>query len=236
MREFENLQEQIGKSSLNSERKDRVLFQHLSLRQKLFSVEQYKEELLSFEQEKFLNAASQATTASSAIPTELPQKLPAGLELHFQLNRIIDGFVTNAKSIFDTLAREIEWLYQGPLGGDIYFSQWPSSQLRTRYSDSSLWDRIDAVKRQAWYEYLDALRSRTIHESLISTRFNLQFDPAIDTVPISNIYLPDDPRAWPMTYDNKNDLRRFTQDTHQNIIRFLEEVATAVKSDLPSIS
>lgn len=236
MHKFENLQKEIENCNLPTERKDRASFQHLSVRQKLFSVESYKEELLSFESAKFIDAASQSSTTSSGIPTHLPQQLPVGLQLHFQLNRIIDGFVTNAKSVFDTLARELQWLYEGPPQGDIYFSQWPPSRLPKRYSASLLWGKIDAVKQENWYTYLDVLRSSTIHESLISTRINLQFDPINNTVPISHIYLPDDPKVWPMTYTRQSDLKKFTQETHQNIIGFLEEIATIIKSDLPSIS
>lgn len=236
MHEFENLQKDIENSNLPPDRKERVLFQHLSVRQKLFSVESYKEELLSFESAKFIDAASQSFTTASGVPTQLPQQLPVGLQLHFQLNRIIDGFVTNAKSVFDTLAREIQWLYEGTPVDDVYFSQIPSSHLRTKYSSSLLWDKIDTLKQQDWYKYLDTLRSSTIHESLISTRYNLQFDPLTNSIPISNIYLPDNPKEWPITYAKQNDLKKFTQEIHRNIIDFLEKVATIIKNDLPTIS
>jgi len=236
MHRFENLQKQIDSCSLPSARKERASFQHLSVTQKLFSVEYYKEELLSFETARFIDAASQSSTISSGTPAQLPQQLPVGLQLHFQLNRIIDGFVTNAKSVFDTLARELQWLYEGTPQGDIYFSQWPSSGLRQRYSASSLWGKIDAVKQENWYIYFSALRSNTIHESLISTRINLQFDPINNTIPISHIYLPDDLNLWPRTYTRQSDLKKFTQETHQSITGFLEEIATIIESDLPNIS
>ena len=236
MHRFENLQKEIDNCSLPSTRKERASFQHLSVTQKLFSVEYYKEELISFETARFIDAASQSSTTSSGTPAQLPQQLPVGLQLHFQLNRIIDGFVTNAKSVFDTLARELQWLYEGTPQGDIYFHAWPPSGLPQRYSASLLWGNIDAVKEEKWYTYLNLLRSSTIHESLISTRINLEFDPITNTIPISHIYLSDDPKVWPMTYARQSDLKRFTEQTHQNITKFLEEIATITKNDLPNIS
>lgn len=236
MHEFESLIEQIENCNLSSTRKDRVVFQHLSVQQKLSSLDHYKEELLSFESSSFIDAVDLSSSSSSAVSTSPGQQPLRSRSVAFELNRILDAFVTNGRSVFDTLAREMEWLYAGSPKGDIYFSKWPSEKLQKRYLSSSFWKIVDAVKQEQWYQYLGVVRKSTIHECLISPRIRFELDPISGTVPISSIFLPDDPKVWPASYDQQHDLKRFVQETHQKITKFLEEVAITVRNDLPKIA
>lgn len=241
MTRFENLQNDIEQSSLSSERKERILHQHISVRQKIFSLEEYKNELLSFETVKFFEAMvsqSQTSTSSEVTAPELQSQLqlPDNLKLTFQLLRILDGFLANAKSVFDTFAREVYWLYEGEPISDIYFATMPLPEIKAKQPDSLLWDEINRVKQELWYQYLDTLRSSTLHESIIATRVNIQLDPLTKTIPISNIYLPDDPRVWPITHEKQKDLKSFVQQTFEGVIQFLEKAAVTVKNDLPNIT
>lgn len=237
MSEFENLQNDIQQSSLPLDRKERILHQHISVCQKNFSLDEYKNEFLSFETAEFFEIVSQSMTVSSGVLVPEPQlQLLDNLKITFQLLRIIDGFLANAKSVFDTFARELYWLYKGNPSSDIYFATMPLPELKLEQPNSTLWNKINHVKQEPWYQYLDTLRSSTLHESIISTRVNIQLDPLTNKIQISNIYLPDDPRAWPITYANQKDLKSFIQQTFEGIIRFLEEAAIIVRNDLANIT
>lgn len=92
MSEFENLQNDIQQSSLSPERKEHVLHQHISVRQKIFSLGEYKNELLSFETAVFLDIVSPPSMTASIVGVLVsgPQlQLQDSLKITFQLNRLV---------------------------------------------------------------------------------------------------------------------------------------------------
>ena len=151
---------------------------HKSVEQKLWSAN-YCSERLQFDFSYPYAAAPSSETQSvdsSSAQTSQSQR-PVDLENYCRFaNLYLDGFLMNAMSVLDTLARVINTLYyHGANSGDIYLLT-IYAKLAQSHPNSRLTSQLQSELNQPWLVDFRAYRTCTTHESLINIDVNLQFD------------------------------------------------------------
>jgi hypothetical protein len=184
---------------------------HLSVRQKLWSVDYFHSQIIELKPEILYE---QRTQGNTLVLDQYTDKEGFG----FYANLLLDGFLMNAMSAFDTLAHEIKLLYG--------FRRVPSKVYIHTIKDCLVRDHphraltmyLSRETAKPWFDTFATYRHCTTHESLVGS--NVHFDASLITGDLQQAYvpLPDDPRSKPFTYRRERELKSFCSKVNKRII------------------
>jgi len=165
------------------------------------------------------SSGRETLSVGSSITQTARVQAPPNMENYCRfINLHLDGFLMNAMSSLDTLARLIITVcYSGhPRLNKIYITN-IHPQLRVSHPNCMLTSQLLSELSQTWFRDFQAYRTCTTHESLIKYDVNLGFDQLHNTYRIPNLKLPDDPRAKPFTYRKRREVKTYCRTTNKRL-------------------
>ena len=193
------------------------LWFHLSVAQKLWSVDYFGDEIAGLQPAVFYEQLTQANTSRVQQSTD---KKSFGLHS----NLLLDGFLMNAMAVLDTLAHEIRVLYsfQGvqsktPSKPDRVYIGTVKDDLVKYHSGKHLTKYLSSELTKPWFGTFSRYRHCTTHESLIGSNVHLDVSAITGDLRQAVVPLPDDPKKRPFTYKSNRELKSYCEKTRDNI-------------------
>lgn len=197
---------------------------HLSVKQKLWSINYYYDEILKLRPEIHYLPRTKTT---SLIVDQSPNPEWFGL----YTNLLLDGFLMTSMSSLDTLAHEIRLLYifQNVLDR-LYITY--ISHLQRDHPNSYITDYLTREINKDWFRKFAKYRHCTTHESLVGASVDIRYgsitgDPQQATVPI-----PDDPTDRPLTFTENRELKSYCFTVRNHIIEMIRHSYYCIIQDI----
>ena len=199
---------------------------HLSVQQKLWSVDYFRERIKELEPEVLYKP--KGSQENILMVDQYQDKEWFGL----YANLILDGFLMNTMAALDTLAHEIKLLYTfPPLRPRIYIHT-IEQKLTSHHPSKSLTTYLSTELARPWFNTLSEYRHCTTHESLVGS--NVRADAALITGHIQQaiITLPDDPRNRPFTYRRNRELKSYCAKTRKGVTDLVRHSYYCILQDI----
>ena len=184
---------------------------HLSVAQKLWSVDYFQEQIDELEPEVLY------TPTGSQKNVLMVDQYQDRERFGLYANLILDGFLMNTMAALDTLAHEIKTLYTFPPLRPIIYIHTIKRQLTIHHPSKSLTTYLSTELARPWFNTLSEYRHCTTHESLVGS--NVRADAALINGHIQQavIVLPDDPRSRPFTYKRNRELKSYCAKARRSV-------------------
>jgi len=228
---FNELSKIIKESNIlpNTERIKNIECYINSVKQKEYSLKYYKEGVKN-ELKKL------STSSPSFIVTDQVFRDSDQIK---EINRNFDGFIVNARSLFDSLSYLIKEIY--PLKrGKLYFNQAFIDNLKKCQRDKNITklilSKIDVSEPKGWFHTLSSYRDTTIHKQIVDIEY-LSSEESTTTgaekIKFLKAYLPENAYSKKINYihEQEFELIAYVEKTYGIIEEFLKEIELAIKND-----
>lgn len=198
---------------------------HLSVRQKLWSVDYFHNQIIELKPEILYE---QRTKGYTLVLDQYTDKEGFG----FYANLLLDGFLMNAMSAFDTLAHEIKVLYRFRRVPPKLYIHTIKDCLVRDHSHCALTMYLSREMVKPWFDTFATYRHCTTHESLVGS--NVRFDVSLITGDLQQVYvpLPDDARSKPFTYRHDRELKSFCGKVNKRVITMVRHSYYCIIQDI----
>ncbi len=199
---------------------------HLSVEQKLWSVDYFQERIDELEPEVFYKP--KGSQENMLMVDQYQDKERFG----FYANLSLDGFLMNTMAALDTLAHEISILYTFPALPPKIYIHTIKQKLTRHHPSKSLTTYLSRELARPWFHTLSEYRHCTTHESLVGS--NVRADAALITGHIQQaiIMLPDDPRNRPFTYRRNRELKSYCAKARRSAIDLVRHSYYCIMQDI----
>lgn len=183
---------------------------HLSVKQKLWSVDYFHNQIHELKPETLYEQRTQGNILVLDQSTDTEG-------FGFYANLLLDGFLMNAMSAFDTLAHEIKVLYRFRRVPNKIYIHTIKDCLARDHSRCALTTYLSTELAKPWFDTFAAYRHCTTHESLVGA--NVRFEASLITGDLQQAYvpLPDDPRRKPFTYRHERELKSYCDRVNKRV-------------------
>jgi len=202
---------------------------HLSVRQKLWSVDNFHRQIHELKPEVLYEQRTQGNILVLDQSTDIEG-------FGFYANLLLDGFLMNTMSALDILAHEIKVLYRfNRVPNRIYIHTIKGCLVR-EHPLCALTKHLSTELAKPWFDTFSKYRHCTTHESLVGA--NVRFEASLITGDLQDAYvpLPDDPRRKPFTYRKERELKSYCDRVRKHVLTLVRHSYYCVIQDIQSAS
>ena len=204
---------------------DEVLHFHMSVKQKLWSIDYFNGQVQDLKPEVLYQARTQGNTLVLDRSTDVE-----GFGLY--ANLLLDGFLMNTVSALDTFAHEVKALYQFHRPPSKVYIRRIEGCLAREHAGRALTTYLSVELAKRWFDTLTVYRHCTTHESLVGA--NVRFDASLITGDLQYAYvpLPDDPRHRPFTYKSGRELKSYCSSVRAHVVTLIRHSYYCIIQDI----
>ncbi len=228
----EKLQAIVQANSTDRQFIDEFLHFHLSVMQKLWSVDHLGDQIAEMQPPVIWEQIVQDDTSRVQKSADVKR---FGLEANLHL----DCFLMNAMAVLDTLAHEIRVLYsfqaakQKPSNrpSKVYVGTVRNDMLKY-HSSKHITKYLAGELAKPWFETFASYRHCTTHESLIGSNVHLDLSAITGDLRQALVPLPDDPRKRPFDYKQGRELKAYCDKTREDIKQMVSHCYYHIVKDI----
>lgn len=161
--------------------------------------------------------------SSKLTQTDISEATSMTGDFMFEVNMFIDGFLYNAGSAMDILARVVLTMFGEPLTGNIYF-QTAHDRISVSRPGDAILPRISVPE---WRETFLTYRNASTHELILASTWHIDIDNTEGRQTHSIVFpLPDDPRATPLdrAYRRNPDALKYVSQHFKRVLRLTNQI------------
>lgn len=228
----ERLQSIVQANSRDKKLLDEFLHFHLSVVQKLWSVDRIGEQIAEMQPPVIWEQIVQDYTSRVQKSADIKR---FGLEANLHL----DCFLMNAMAVLDTLAHEMRVLYsfqavqQRPSNrpSRVYIGTIREDMLK-HHTGKHITKYLAGELAKPWFETFASYRHCTTHESLIGSNVHLDVSAITGDLHQAVVPLPDDPRKRPFSYKQGRELKSYCKKTREDLAQMVSHCYYHVVKDI----
>jgi len=200
---------------------------HLSVRQKLWSVDNFHRQIHELKPEVLYEQRTQGNILVLDQSTDTEG-------FGFYANLLLDGFLMNAMSALDTLAHEIKVLYRFHRVPRKIYIRTIKGYLIREHLHCALTTYLSTELAKPWFDTFATYRHCTTHESLVGA--NVRFEASLITGDLQDAYvpLPDDPRRKPFSYRHARELKSYCDRVKNYVTALVRHSCYCIIQDINS--
>lgn len=197
---------------------------HLSVKQKLWSVNHFYEQIKQLRPEQHYSPTPES-------PYIVVKQSPDREQFGLYANLLLDGFLITSMSTLDTLAHEITVLYTfKSLPRNLYITS--VKHLRRDHPSSYITHYLVTEINRLWFKTFSKYRNFTTHESLIGANIHIEADLITGDLLKAYVPLPDDPKHTPFRYTRNRALRPYCKSIKNHINEMIRHSYMCIIQDI----
>jgi len=226
----DRLQAVVQKHIPDERSRDEFLYFHLSVVQKLWSVDWLAGKIAKLEPELVWGSEVYNDPERGQWSADIE-------EFGRMANLWLDCFLMNSMASLDTLAHEIKVLYvfgtpsKAGAGPDRLTIKTVRNDLVRHHPDRKLTKYLESqLKDDGWFGIFSMYRHCTTHESVIGS--NIHLDIQFGRVREVKVPLPDDPRERPFMNRHRRELKPYCEKTTKNVRKLVDRSYQLILADI----